>query len=141
MLNSSLYQIDCEVCTIAQIGRRYWSDTTVCHSKMVSQYVLAGTYGLPLAEVEKPTLPEVFHIDDLLDFSCEDIGGPIVGGELQLSGVTTVDNSNSANGGETSISSSTEVKSESVETVPVQTEVKTDLCVPVSLNFGALSHT
>lgn len=101
---------------------------------MVSPYALPGAYGLPLPEVEKSALPEVFHIDDLLDFSCEDIGGPIVG-ELQLSGVTVANSNNSASGGETSISSSAE------DTAPVETEVKADLCVPVSLNFGALAHT
>lgn len=91
---------------------------------MVAPYILAGSF----AEVEKPALPEVFHIDDLLDFSCEDIGGPIVGGELQLSGVTV---ESSVNGGEASISSSMEVKSELVEPAALEDiEVKTDLCVP-----------
>lgn len=97
---------------------------------MVAPYILAGSF----AEVEKPALPEVFHIDDLLDFSCEDIGGPIVGGELQLSGLTTVESS--VNGGEASQSSSVEVKSELVEPAALEDiEVKTDLCVPVSLEF------
>lgn len=96
---------------------------------MVGMYILAGSF----AEVEKPALPEVFHIDDLLDFSCEDIGGPIVGGELQLSGLTV---ENSVNGGEASQSSSMEVKSELVEPAALEDiEVKTDLCVPVSPEF------
>lgn len=102
-------------------------------AKMVAPYVLAGSYGILLPEVDKPALPEVFHIDDLLDFSCEEIGGPIVGGEMQLSGVT---DESSANGSETSISSSVEVKSELVDTSLGGMEVKTDLCVPVSLKFS-----
>jgi hypothetical protein len=89
--------------------------------------VLGGMYGV--LEAEKASLPEVFHIEDLLDFSCEDIGGPI---ELQVSGVT---DQSSGNAGERSISSSVEVKSElSLEPALEDFEVQTDLCVPVSLN-------
>lgn len=106
---------------------------------MVSAYVLAGgfaSYGHP--EVDKPTLPEVFHIDDLLDFSCDDIGGPIVGGHLQLSGVTI---ESSMNAGETSISSSPlELKSELIENAVQDMEVKADLCVPVSSNVHDFVH-
>ena len=102
---------------------------------MVSSYLLAGSYGpYGLLEVDKPSLPEVFHIDDLLDFSCDDIGGPIVGGELQLSGVTV---ESSVNVGEASISSGKEPKSELLQSALEDTEAKTDLCVPVSLYSGA----
>lgn len=101
---------------------------------MVSPYMVAGpfgSYGLP--EIDKPSIPEVFHIDDLLDFSCDDIGGPILGGHLPLSGVTT---ESSMIGGETSISSSPiEAKNETLEPALEDIEVKTDLCVPVSVNF------
>lgn len=106
---------------------------------MVSPYVLAGgfgSYGHP--EVDKPALPEFFHIDDLLDFSCDVIGGPIVGGHLQLSGVTI---ESSVNGGETSISSSPlELESELIENAMQDIEVKADLCVPVSVNTRDLKR-
>lgn len=98
---------------------------------MVASYLLAGSYGpFGLLEADKPALPEVFHIDDLLDFSCEDIGGPIVGG---LSGASV---ESCVNAGERSISSSLEAKSELQEAPIEDVEVKTDLCVPVSLNCG-----
>jgi hypothetical protein len=77
----------------------------------------------------------VFHIDDLLDFSCDDIGGPIVGGELQISGVTV---GSCANAGETSILSVKEGKKELLQSSLEDIEVKTDLCVPVRLCSGAL---
>lgn len=93
---------------------------------MVPPHTLPGSYGL-LPEMEKPALPEVFHIDDLLNFSCEDIGGSVVGGELQVSGAM---NESSVNGGETSISSSVEVESDLVGPALRDIEVKTDLCVP-----------
>lgn len=98
---------------------------------MVPPHTLPGSYGL-LPEMEKPALPEVFHIDDLLNFSCEDIGGSVVGGELQVSGAM---NESSVNGGETSISSSVEVESDLVGPALRDIEVKTDLCVPVSLKI------
>jgi len=106
---------------------------------MAASCVLAGSYSpYGLVEAEKSSLPEVFHIENLLDFSCEDIGGPIVGGELQLSGVTE---ESSGNAGERSISSSMEVKDELLEPALEDFELQTDLCVPVSLNSGAQSHT
>lgn len=49
--------------------------------KMVFLYIFFGFYGF-LLEMEKFVLLEVFYIDDLLNFSCEDIGGFVVGGEL-----------------------------------------------------------
>lgn len=96
---------------------------------MAASYLLAGPYGLP--ELDKPSVAEAFHIDDLLDFSCEDIGGPIVGGELELSGVTV---ESCVSAGEASISSSMEARSELLENALDDIQVKTDLCVPVSLN-------
>ncbi|KAG0585161.1 hypothetical protein KC19_3G262900 [Ceratodon purpureus] len=92
---------------------------------MASSFLVAAPYGL--LEVDKMAVPEAFHIDDLLDFSCEDIGGPIVGGELELSGVTV---ESCVSAGETSISSSLEVRSELLETALDDIEVKADLCVP-----------
>lgn len=99
-------------------------------TKMTASCVLGGSYG-PFG-VEKSSLPEVFHIEDVLDFSCEDIGGPIVG-ELQLSGVTK-----DSNAGERSISSLMEAKNELLAPPALADfEVHTDLCVPVSLKFHA----
>lgn len=98
---------------------------------MTASCVLGGSYG-PFG-VEKSSLPEVFHIeDDFIDFSCEDIGGPIVG-ELQLSGVTE-----DSNVGERSITSLIEAKNELLAPPALEDfGVHTDLCVPVSLKFHA----
>jgi hypothetical protein len=87
---------------------------------MAASCILGDTYGV--LEAEK--LPEVFHIEDVLDFSCEDIGGPIDAGDLQLSGVTE------ESCGEGSITSLMEVKSELLEPSLEDFEVHTDLCVP-----------
>lgn len=115
---------------------------------MVAPYALSGSYGQPmLPEVDKPILPDVFHIDDLLDFSNEDIAGPIVGGPssssplLQLSGVT-VESSSVVTAAEASMccSSLSEVKAEHMATVTTITleaiDDKTDLCVPVSFSIS-----
>jgi hypothetical protein len=90
----------------------------------------------------------VFHIDDLLDFSNEDIAGPIVGGPsssssplLQLSGVT-VESSSVVTAAEASMccSSLSEVKAEHMATATTITleviDDKTDLCVPVSFSIS-----
>lgn len=98
---------------------------------MPASCVLGGSYGS--YGVEKSSLPEVFHIEDVLDFSCEDIGGPIVG-ELQLSGVTE-----DSNVGDRSISMLMTAKNELLAPPALEDfEVHTDLCVPVSLNFHVL---
>jgi hypothetical protein len=116
---------------------------------MVAPYALSGSYGQPmLPEVDKPILPDVFHIDDLLDFSNEDIAGPIVGGPsssssplLQLSGVT-VESSSVVTAAEASMccSSLSEVKAEHMATATTITleviDDKTDLCVPVSFSIS-----
>lgn len=76
-------------------------------------------------------MADVFHIDDLLDFSNEDIAGPIVGGPMpssqpqqQLSGLT-VESS------EPSICCSSSLEEEA--TVEDVVDDKPDLCVPVSV--------
>lgn len=90
---------------------------------MAASCILGDSYGV----LEADNFPEVFQIEDVLDFSCEDIGGPIDAGDLQLSGVTE------ESCGEGSISSLMEVKSELLEPTLEDFEVHTDLCVPVSL--------
>ena len=120
---------------------------------MVAPYALSGSYGQPmLPEVDKPILPDVFHIDDLLDFSNEDIAGPIVGGPssssplLQLSGVT-VESSSVVTAAEASMccSSLSEVKAEvhmaTATTITLEViDDKTDLCVPVSFSIFRVLH-
>lgn len=124
---------------------------------MVAPYALSGSYGQPmLPEVDKPILPDVFHIDDLLDFSNEDIAGPIVGGPpsssssppllQQLSGVT-VESSSVVTAAEASMccSSLTEVKAEhmiaTATTIALEVmDDKPDLCVPVSFSIFRPSH-
>ena len=99
--------------------------------KMVPSYLLSSSYApYGLLEADKPSLPEVFHIDDLLDFSCDDIGGPIVGGELQHSSVTSVETSSCV---DTSISSGKEVAKKELLSLD-DIGPKTDLCVPVCLS-------
>lgn len=81
-------------------------------------------------EEEEEGMADVFHIDDLLDFSNEDIAGPIVGGPMpssqpqqqQLSGLT-VESS------EPSICCSSSLEEE--------VDHKQDLCVPVSVRSHA----
>lgn len=109
---------------------------------MVAPYSICGSYGqVVLQEVDKPVLPDVFHIDDLLDFSNEDIAGPIVGGSLQLSGLTVESSLTAAGAGTgTTIccSSSVEAKTEQTATTLEENDHKTDLCVPVSVFRSAV---
>ena len=102
---------------------RMWLKCIIGLLKMVSSSIFASSYGLyGLLEVDRPSLPAVFHSED---FSYDDSRGLTVG-ELQVFGVTV---GSSVNAGKASILSVKEAKTKVLQAAMEDTQAKADLLI------------